>query len=87
MKYEIELVHIDTIRPGDTVKIDGQLKTVGRNNLKYSSFMGRSLFGSNYMGGQELVQKANIYHAKPDKSQTRPLKPSKIKTPTDSQIV
>ena len=82
MKYSTQLVHIDTIRPGDTVKIGGQLKTVGKNNLKYTSFMGRTLFGSNYMGGLEPVEKANIFKAMPTEDQKRPLTPTKIKTPT-----
>ncbi len=36
---------INNIKAGDTVMIDGQLRTVGKNNIKYGGFMGTSLFG------------------------------------------
>lgn len=37
--------NINDIKTGDTVMINGQLKTVGKNNIKYGGFMGSSLFG------------------------------------------
>lgn len=37
--------NINDIKAGDTVKINGELKTVGKNNIKYGGFMGTSLFG------------------------------------------
>lgn len=50
-----ELVSISQIKAGDTVEIDGIMKTVCRNNLKYSEFMGITLFGDNYKLGREKV--------------------------------
>lgn len=61
-------VHIDDIRPGDTVLIDGEAKTVCRNNINDTDrFMGRSLFGDNYRGGRLLVKKIIIQRALPNK--------------------
>ena len=66
IKYTIQKTHIDLIRPGDTVVIDGQLRTVCASNLKRNSFFGRTLFGDNYKGGREPVLLAIIHHAKPE---------------------
>lgn len=64
-KYRIVEVHVETIFPGDIiVGSDGLLHTVCRNNIKYSSFMGVTLFGYNYKCGHEPVKKAIIYHAR-----------------------
>ena len=60
-------VHIDDIQPGDTVLIDGEAKTVCRNNIHRSEFMGRSLFGCNYNGGRIPVKKIIIQRARPHK--------------------
>ena len=50
-------VHIDDIQPGNTVLIDGEAKTVCRNNINDADrFMGRSLFGDNYRGGRLPVK-------------------------------
>lgn len=54
-------VHISTIRPGDTIlHRDGQIRTVCPKNIKYSSFMGISLFGDNYNSGTKPVKKLLI---------------------------
>ena len=66
MKYTIVKVHIDNICVGDTVEIEGQLKTVGKNNLKVNGFMGTSLFGDSHQLGQIPVKKALIFHALPN---------------------
>jgi hypothetical protein len=36
---------VSSIRPGDTVVIDGIAKTVGRQYIKHCSFMGSSIYG------------------------------------------
>lgn len=61
MNYSIVLTHIDQIKVGDVVEIDGVLKTVGKNNLKRGGFCGTTLWGDSYMGGHTLVRKAEIH--------------------------
>ncbi len=57
-KYKIQLVHIDTVKAGDTVICeDGQMRTVCRNNIKHDGFMGTTLFGNSYRSGYEKVKK------------------------------
>lgn len=55
--YTIKEVHISTIRGGDTVEHNGQMKTVCFNDIKYCSFMGHSIFGDSYKIGRTLVKK------------------------------
>ncbi len=61
MNYSIVLTHIDQIRVGDVVEIDGILKTVGKNNLKYGGFCGTTLWGDSYKSGHQFVRKAEIH--------------------------
>lgn len=63
MDYAISLTHIDLIRPGDTVEIDGQLKTVCPNNIK-RGFMGTTLWGDSYKLGTVPVRRAIIKTAR-----------------------
>jgi hypothetical protein len=63
--YTIKPTHIDMIRPGDTVVIGGELKTVCRNNIKRGGFHGTTLFGDSYKSGREPVKLAIIHHARP----------------------
>ena len=63
MKYSIVPTHIDQIRVGDVVEIDGILKTVGKNNLKHGGFCGTTLWGDSYKSGTVLVRKAVIHTA------------------------
>lgn len=62
MKYEIKPTHIRKIKQGDTVMIDGEMRTVGKNNIK-NGFMGITLFGDSYRFGREPVQKVVIFKA------------------------
>jgi hypothetical protein len=39
------IVHMGTLRVGDTVIIDGVMKTIGKNYLKHCPFMGTTLYG------------------------------------------
>ena len=50
-----ELVHIDDIKIGDIVLHDDKPMTVGRENIKHSAFMGRTLFGDSYHLGYKPV--------------------------------
>jgi len=43
--FKIIPTHITDIKIGDTVMHEEILMTVGKNNIKYCSFMGTSLFG------------------------------------------
>lgn len=67
--YKIEEVHISDICVGDTIMHYGEMKTVCRNNISYSDFMGISLFGDSYRLGYLPVKKVifliltfNPYH-------------------------
>lgn len=60
MKYHIKEVHIDDIRVGDVVEIDGVLKTVSHENIRKGGFMGSSLWGDSYRMGTKLVKLAII---------------------------
>jgi hypothetical protein len=66
MKYEIKKVHVSTIKPGDTVMHNGEMKTVIRNNIKTGGFFGVTLFGDSYRAGSQLVEKVIIYRAMPN---------------------
>lgn len=59
-----EPVHIDTIRAGDTVEINGILKTVCPGDIK-SGFMGTTLFGDSYRLGAVPVIKVQPINVKP----------------------
>jgi hypothetical protein len=52
---------ISSIKQGDTVLIDGILKTVSANDIKQDPFLGQSLFGSTYFGNERYIQKALYY--------------------------
>ena len=64
MNYSVVLTNINDIKIGDTVEINGELKTVGRNNIQYDSFLGRTLFGDSFTLGHAPVRKAIINQAK-----------------------
>lgn len=58
--YKIEEVHISYICAGDTIMHYGEMKTVCRNNITYSEFMGIKLFGDNYRSGYLPVKKVTF---------------------------
>lgn len=66
MKYETQLTHISKIKPGDTVMHNGEIKTVGRDNIKTGGLFGITLFGDSYRAGIQLVQKVIIFRAMPN---------------------
>lgn len=61
--YEIENVHKDTIKVGDTILCsDGLMRTVCRNNIT-NGFCGVCLFGDSYRLGHSPVKKVIIKRA------------------------
>lgn len=48
-------VHISQIKRGDAVLHGGYVRTVGRKDLSYCSFMGIDLFGDSYHLGYKPV--------------------------------
>lgn len=65
MDYEVEEVHISTIQAGDTIlHTDGLIRTVCNVNIRYSFFMGITLFGDSYRLGNILVKRLRIITAK-----------------------
>ncbi|GAB0080243.1 hypothetical protein [Pseudomonas sp. PS02290] len=59
-KYETVETHINMIRPGDTVLHNGELRTVGKSDIKRGGFMVVTLFGDSYRLGNVLVQLARV---------------------------
>lgn len=59
MNYVVTPTHIDLIQPGDTVEIDGQLKTVSPSSIK-RGFMGTTLWGDSYRLGTTPVQRVTF---------------------------
>ena len=57
MNKQIEEVNITQITIGDTVIHEGKAMTVGKENIKYDSFTGRTLFGDSYRLGTVLVKR------------------------------
>lgn len=53
-------VHISDVKHGDTVAHQGKIMTVSRNDISYSDFMGRSLFGDSYRLGRKPVIKFKL---------------------------
>jgi hypothetical protein len=62
-EYEVELVDIDLIKPGDTVVIDGDLKTVSKKDITTGGGMGTRLFGDSYGLGTKKVQRVVFGHS------------------------
>ena len=54
------LVHITQIAPGDTVRHNGELKTVTRQSITRSNCMGLTLFGDSYHLGRKKVTKVTF---------------------------
>lgn len=60
MNYTLENVHIDLIRPTDTVEHDGNVMTVGKKDLTNITGMGRALFGDTYHLGHKPVSRVKF---------------------------
>jgi len=50
-------VHISSLRQGDIILHNGELKTVSGTDLKRDKFMGTSVFGDSYHAGHKPVKK------------------------------
>ena len=61
MKTEIIPTHIKQINIGDTVMVNGKIKTVSHTSFSGDGFMGLTLFGDSYHLGSKLVDKVIIY--------------------------
>ena len=61
MKTEIIPTCIKQIKTGDTVMVNGKMKTVSHTSFGGDGFMGRTLFGDSYYLGRKLVDKVVIY--------------------------
>jgi len=59
-QYKTEQVSISKIRIGDTVIHEDVVTTVGRENIKYCSFMGMTIFGDSYRSGHKLITRVLI---------------------------
>ena len=58
--FTIELVHKDNIVQGDTILLDGKLKTVCRNNIRKGGFCGTTIHGESFRLGLELVKRVRF---------------------------
>lgn len=60
MEYFITKTHINNIVSGDTIFYRGKIRTVSNSDIKYSNFMGKSIFGDTFKLGYVKVQKVNF---------------------------
>ncbi|QNV69380.1 hypothetical protein F7661_28080 (plasmid) [Pseudomonas sp. CFA] len=58
--YDTVNTHINTVRAGDTVLHNGELRTVCNSDIKRRGFMGTTLFGDSYRSGTVPVHLARI---------------------------
>jgi len=59
--FTINYVHKDMISVGDTILCkDNKIRTIGNSNIKYSEFMGRTLWGDSYKLGYDLVKRVTF---------------------------
>ena len=63
MKYSFKNVNIASIKAGDTIEHNSNIATVGRDDIKYSRFMGSTLFGDSYRCGHKPVKLINVFKA------------------------
>ncbi len=47
-EYKVEVVHKDTIKVGHTIEVDNEHFTICESDIKYDSFMGKSIRGNAY---------------------------------------
>ncbi len=59
--YSVENIHISQVKTGDTIEHLGEFKTITKGNLKYSDFMGYTLFGDSYNLGTKQVKKVTFH--------------------------
>lgn len=54
---KIEKVHISEIKHKDTILIDGEMITVGKNDIKNDPFYGMSIHGEYFRHTQKMVDR------------------------------
>ncbi len=59
-QFPCERVHISEITVGDTVYIDGVLRTVSRANFCPDGFMGPTLFGDSFHLGTKKITRVKL---------------------------
>ena len=59
-RFTIENTHKDNIRVGDTILLDGELKTVCRNNIRKGGFCGTTIRGESFKLGLEPVKRVHF---------------------------
>ena len=59
-RFTIENVHKDRIRVGDTILLDGELKTVCNNNIRRGGFCGTTIHGESFKLGLEPVKRVHF---------------------------
>lgn len=59
-KAILKEVHINSIKVGDVIMFNGVLRTVGKDDIKGSRLMGKTVFGDSFFLGYKLVQKQFI---------------------------
>lgn len=64
VKYKVILKDRDDIKPGDTILVDGSLKTVSKKDIKKDGVVGITIFGNSYRNGLDKVEYCEIYNAK-----------------------
>ena len=58
--FIVEPVHKDEITAGDTILLDGKLKTVSRNNIRRGGFYGTIIHGESFKLGLEPVKRVHF---------------------------
>ena len=56
----IKEVHISQISSGDTIKHNGEIRTVCKKDISKGGFLGTSIFGDSYKSGYQLVERVLI---------------------------
>lgn len=55
IRHHIKPTHVEDIRPGDVIVVQGVVKTVGKSDIKHDHFTGTSIYGDNFMNGYKFV--------------------------------
>jgi hypothetical protein len=64
MAYKTEQVHIDDIRIGDVIMVNGRERTLCAKDIKSCLFVGRTILGDSYSLGYKPVIRCIIPNGK-----------------------
>jgi hypothetical protein len=78
--YIIKNTHISDIKAGDTIRHNGEMRTVSGTDIKGDAFIGKTLFGDSYNLGVKQVEMV-VFRLKKDMDRIEVLEYS-IKTTT-----